>query len=353
MTSLVLEDVSHAFDGLTVVDEVDLTVEEGEIVCLLGPSGCGKTTLLRLAAGLEELQKGRVVIGGREVAGPKGTVPPERRGVGLVVQDYALFPHLTVAENVAFGLSHLPAEERGAAALDMLARVRMARFVDSYPHILSGGEQQRVALARALAPRPRLLLLDEPFSGLDVRLRDQVRDQTLKVLREAGASTLLVTHDPDEGMYMGDRIAVMWAGRIEQVGPPSTVFHHPANALVTRFLSDVNCLHGVVEKSAVTCLFGTVAAPGIADGARVEVFIRPEALALTHPRDGKGVAAVVATRHVTGPNSVVVLRLEADGTEVKARFAGHDAPPVGSQVRIALLTSNDLFVFPCAAPRSK
>ncbi|MFQ5984462.1 MAG: ABC transporter ATP-binding protein [Alphaproteobacteria bacterium] len=349
MTSLLLEGVSHAFDGLTVVDGVNLTVEEGEIICLVGPSGCGKTTLLRIAAGLEELQEGRVVIGGREVAGPKGVVPPEERGVGLVFQDYALFPHLTVAGNVAFGLSRLPAAERRQAALDMLERVGMAHFAASYPHILSGGEQQRVALARALAPRPRLMLLDEPFSGLDVRLRDQIRDQTLKVLREAQASTLLVTHDPEEGMYMAHRIAVMRAGRIEQVGAPEAVYHEPANAFVTRFLSEVNCVHGMVEKSAVASPFGTVAARGIADGTRVDVLIRPEALGLRDSADREGAAAVVAARHVTGPYSVVVLRLEADGTEVKARFAGHDAPAVGSQVRIAL-TSDDLFIFPCAVP---
>ena len=217
-----LEGVGHSYDGvLEVVSGFSLGVGAGEIVCLLGPSGCGKSTVLRLAAGLETLQRGRIQLRGETVADGESGVgqPPERRNVGLVFQDFALFPHLTVARNVAFGLADLPEHQRGQRALEALAQVGMAAYAGSYPHALSGGQQQRVALARALAPRPSVMLLDEPFSGLDARLREQIRDDTLRVLKRSGAATLLVTHDPEEAMFMADRIYLMQAGKLIQSGP--------------------------------------------------------------------------------------------------------------------------------------
>ncbi|MEX0871467.1 MAG: ABC transporter ATP-binding protein, partial [Aquisalimonadaceae bacterium] len=198
-----MEGISHRFASVTAVDAIDLDVHPHEVVCLLGPSGCGKTTLLRIAAGLEPLQQGQVSIGGKPVATPATRgIPPEQRNVGLVFQDSALFPHLTVLENVAFGLHRLHASQRRGIAMGLLEQLNMHAFGDSYPHMLSGGQQQRVALARALAPEPRLMLLDEPFSSLDARLRDQIRDDTLHVLKRSGTGTLLVTHDPEEAMFM-------------------------------------------------------------------------------------------------------------------------------------------------------
>ena len=351
MDALTLEGVSHAFNGIPAVDAVDLTVGEGELVCLLGPSGCGKTTVLRIAAGLEELQHGRVFIGQSEVARPGASVPPEERGVGLVFQDYALFPHLTVAENVAFGLKGRPAVERRVTPGEMLELVGMAGLAERYPHTLSGGEQQRVALARALAPRPRLLLLDEPYSGLDIRLRDQVRDETLRVLRQAGISTLIVTHDPEEAMYMGDRIAVMRAGRILQTGGPAELYGAPANAFIAQFLSDVNAMHGVVEGGVVPSMFGCLGADGAAEGARVDILIRPEALHLGEPGAARSAVATVVAVHPLGHSSIVVLEMEADGAELRARVPGAAPPAPGTRVSVAL-DGSQTFVFPCADPTS-
>ena len=219
--ALVMACVSHAYGDLLAVDDFSLTVQSGELVCILGPSGCGKTTALRLAAGLEHLQNGRISMAGREVAGPDTDVPPEDRNVGLVFQDYALFPHLDVQANVAFGLTRMAAKARRARVDEVLSQVGMQSYGKAYPHELSGGQLQRVALARALAPKPRVVLLDEPFSGLDRALRNQVRDVTLHVLKQSGAATLMVTHDPEEAMFMADRVALMRRGRIAQVGHPT------------------------------------------------------------------------------------------------------------------------------------
>lgn len=236
-TALTLHNVRHAYDGHTVVKGVDLSVAPGEVVCLLGPSGCGKTTLLRIAAGLEVLQEGSVTLDDTYIAMPgQRHLPPEKRNVGLAFQDSALFPHLSVLQNVAFGLKHLASRQRRERATQLLEQLGMAKYVDVYPHMLSGGQQQRVALARALAPSPRLMLLDEPFSSLDARLRDRIRDDTLHVLKKVGAATLLVTHDPEEAMFMADRIALMRDGQIVQTGTPQALYCTPQDPFVVTFL---------------------------------------------------------------------------------------------------------------------
>ncbi len=351
MDALVFEGVSHDYDGVPAVREVDLRLAQGEILCLLGPSGCGKTTVLRLAAGLEPLQAGRIVLNEHEVARPGRSLPPEARGVGLVFQDYALFPHLTVAGNVAFGLRALPQAKRRAIVAEMLERVGLADQAHRYPHLLSGGEQQRVALARALAPKPALLLLDEPFSGLDIRLRQEVRNQTLRVLADAGISTLLVTHDPEEAMYMADRIAVMRAGRIVQTGRPAEVYRAPASAFVAAFLGEVNWLHGTVRAGRVESPLGTLGADGIGDGTRVDVLIRPEALRIDGEAGAQGaadgaVAAEVTAVRVLGYSSLLDLRLDGDGPAMRARLPGIAAPRPGSRV-VLRLDHSQTFIFPC------
>lgn len=342
MSGLILEGVSHRYGELLAVDGVDLRVEEGELVCLLGPSGCGKSTTLRIAAGLEPLQHGRVVIQGREVATPSASAPPEKRGVGLVFQDYALFPHLNVLENVAFGLDDLPSGERRAAARKMLAHVGMVGHAESFPHTLSGGEQQRIALARALAPRPRLMLMDEPFSDLDIRLRDQIRDQTLALLKEQGVTTLLVTHDPEEAMRMADRIALMRRGRIVQEGTPAHLYNRPLDAFVTEFFSEINKLYGVVNAGYVQTPLGPVAADGLGEGARAQVLIRPEGLALG-PNGSEGAAATVVSARLLGPYSLVDLRLEG-GEHLESRIPLASPPREGEPVRVRL-ESGKAFVF--------
>ncbi|MDG2479365.1 MAG: ABC transporter ATP-binding protein, partial [Alphaproteobacteria bacterium] len=318
---------------------------DGEIVCLVGPSGCGKTTALRLAAGLEPLGSGRICIGGDCVAGGGGQLPPEMRGVGLVFQDFALFPHMTVSENIGFGLKGEHGAHRRERVATLLEQVGLAGYGSKYPHMLSGGEQQRVALARALAPKPRVLLLDEPFSGLDVRLREEVRDQTLRILREVGAAALVVTHDAEEAMYMGDRIAVLQRGRLVQVGTPSEIYRKPASAFVAKFLGEVNWLHGIVREGRADSPIGVVSASGIGEGEQVDVLVRPEGLHLCSYAGAEGRGARVVGNHLLGYSSLVTLRLD-DGSELRARITGQDAPAPGADVRIRI-DDEAVFVFPC------
>ncbi len=341
--ALRLSGVSHAYGPEWAVREVDLEVSAGEIVCLVGASGCGKSTLLRIAAGLEVLQSGEVWSRKTLVAGSSRGVPPERRGVGLVFQDYALFPHLSVLDNVRFGLGGLGGAAQRERALAALGQVDMTPFAQTFPHTLSGGQQQRVALARAIAPRPRVVLLDEPFSGLDMRLRHQVRDDTLHVLKETGAATMVVTHDPEEAMFLGDRIAVMDRGRILQLGPPEEVFFRPNCAFVAGFLGEVNRLDAVASASRVETVFGPIPAPGQPDGAPVQVLIRPEALQLS-PADGAGggpttPVGVVKAARLLGGTSLIHLSVEAPGglwLHLHARLAGRALPAEGARVAIAL-----------------
>ena len=344
---LFVEGVSHRYGKILVVDQFSLTIGEGEIVCLLGPSGCGKSTLLRLAAGLEPLQHGRVFVGGELVATPKKAVPPEARGVGLVFQDYALFPHLSVLQNVEFGVR---AVDRRGRAEEMLRRVAMAGYGNTYPHELSGGQQQRVALARALAPSPRVNLLDEPFSGLDTRLRHQVRDEILHILKDSGAGTLMVTHDPEEAMFMADRIAVMRAGRLEQVGSPPDLYFSPATAFVAELFGEVNRCEGRVDGGQVATPFGPVPAGEIADGTLVEVLARPEALRQSTEMT---TTATVKAARLLGRTSLIHLELVNDsgpGLHVHMRVPGCFLPARGITLGLDLDTTQ-AFVFPILGPK--
>lgn len=347
---LALEHVSHAYGDTPVVRDVSFTIAPGEFMCLLGPSGCGKTTTLRIAAGLEVPAAGRVLIGGQPVAGEGAFVPPERRSVGFLFQDYALFPHLKVLDNVTFGISHLGAEERRARAMEALERVGMAGHADSFPHMLSGGQQQRVGLARALAPRPRLMLLDEPFSGLDKRLRDQVRDETLHVLKETGISALLVTHDPEEAMFMADVIALMQGGRIVQMGTPVDLYCKPRSAFAARFFGEVNQFGGQVRQGRVATPFGPLDARGIDEGSAVEVLIRPEALSLRAVEDGSEPSAwaTVVESRMLGRTSLVHLRAECPdrgAVHVHSRMPGQYLPPPGEILEV-VLDHSQAFVYP-------
>ncbi|HKL50636.1 MAG TPA: ABC transporter ATP-binding protein [Wenzhouxiangellaceae bacterium] len=305
---LYMEDICHDFGTLRAVDHVSLDVQRGEVVCLLGPSGCGKSTLLRIAACLEELQHGRVMIGGEDMRSPSGrSVPPERRNVGLMFQDSALFPHLSVLENVMFGLDRLPTRQRRARAMEFLDKLGMTEHASRHPHMLSGGQQQRVALARALAPGPGLMLLDEPFSALDARLRDRIRDDTLHLLKSAGAGTLLVTHDPEEAMFMADRIALMKDGRILQMDRPENLYCHPVDPFVATFFGDVNRMEGVVRNGRIDTPLGQMDAQGLSEGERALVLVRPEAVRVvmvSEPSAAHGDTHVIMSR-LLGRNSLV------------------------------------------------
>ncbi|WP_075880635.1 ABC transporter ATP-binding protein [Vreelandella massiliensis] len=349
-SALTLSGVRHTFDGNTVVKGIDLEIEPGEVVCLLGPSGCGKTTLLRIAAGLEVLQEGSVALEGDVIAAPgQRHVPPEKRNVGLAFQDSALFPHLTVLENVMFGLKKMPAPKRRKRAEALLAQLGMANYTQTYPHMLSGGQQQRVALARALAPEPRLMLLDEPFSSLDARLRDQIRDDTLHVLKKVGAATLLVTHDPEEAMFMADRIALMRDGRIIQVGTPRELYCAPNDPFVVTFFGEVNELDGTVKNGKVATPVGSVEAGWLPEGSQAKVMIRPEALRVAE-RDGDPKnhdQSHVIMAKLLGRTSLLHLCAhgsQGDEAHLHARVPGLFLPDEGQPVDIHLDLSQ-VFVF--------
>ena len=304
--------LTRRFGGAPVVNDLSLTVAAGQVTCLLGPSGCGKSTTLRMIAGVERPDTGSVTIDGRMVSGPGVFVPPEARSVGLMFQDFALFPHLTVAQNVGFGLSGDKAL-RAARVGALLDRVNLSAFAAKYPHALSGGEQQRVALARALAPRPRVMLMDEPFSGLDNRLRDGIRDTTLDILKDEGTAVLLVTHEPDEAMRMGDEIALMRGGRIVQRGAPYNIYNAPVDRAAAAFFSDVNVIPGIARGALTDTPFGSFLTPGHPDGTAVEIVIRPQHLKIDFDRAGRG------------PDPTVQDGTAARGTVLRARFLGRES----------------------------
>ena len=277
---LTLEAVTRAYGDAHALAGIDLDVPPGEIVCLLGPSGCGKTTLLRIISGIERPSSGRVLINDSEVAGPNRFVPPEKRSVGLMFQDFALFPHLSVLDNVAFGLRSLARDERERAARAILDRVGLSAFTDAFPSTLSGGQQQRVALARAIVPRPAVMLMDEPFSGLDIQLRDAMQEETLSLLRETRATSLIVTHSPEEAMRLGDRIAVLSTGRIVQAGRTEALYANPASLFVARLFSEINEIPARVRGKRIETAAGAFAAPGMADGANAVLCIRERAITI-------------------------------------------------------------------------
>ncbi len=307
---LTLTDLTRIYRGQAAVAGVNLFAPAGAVTAVLGASGSGKSTLLRLIAGLEPVDAGEIAWGGQVVSRPGLTLAPERRRVGLVFQDYALFPHLRALQNVAFGLDRLPAEHRRAQALSWLARVGLDKKAHAYPHELSGGEQQRVALARALAPQPHVVLLDEPFSGLDPVLRGDLRELTRQVSREASGAFVFVTHDAQEALYMGDQIAVMAAGRVVQVGGPKALYARPQCLQAATALGDVNTFRGAVVGGALATPFGALATPGLTAGIEAVAAVRVEALRLV---PGAGFQQV--ERRPQGFHDLVALR-GADGETV-------------------------------------
>jgi iron(III) transport system ATP-binding protein len=356
--SIAFEAIHHRYpERGEVLRGLSLAAKPGEIVCLLGPSGCGKTTLLRLAAGLEPLQAGRITLDGATIAEPERDVPPEQRGVGFVFQDYALFPHLTVEDNVAFGLRFVPRGERKWRIMDALARVGLESFARAWPHMLSGGQQQRVALARALAPRPKVLLLDEAFASLDARLRDQVRDDTLHVLQQAGIATLIVTHDAEEAMFMADRIALMNAGRIEQLGTPSELYLEPATRFVATFLGEVNRLPATRRGSQVETPIGALDLGNRMPGGDepLEVLLRPEGLRVRAGAwadgDGEGRPAEVEACRLIGATTLVHMAVP-DGRGGLLHLHARLPPGIwltrGEKVSVSM-DAERAFVFPVEA----
>ena len=310
MSHVRVRGLSKSFGAIEAVRELNLEIDRGELMAVLGPSGCGKTTLLRVIAGFEQPDAGCVVVSGEVVAGPGRTIPPEKRHVGMVFQDYALFPHLSVEGNVAFGLSNRPRDERDALTRRTLELVGLQHKARTNVHELSGGERQRVALARALAPEPAVGLLAEPFSSLDATLRAGLRREVELILRDAGATALLVTHDQEEALSLADRVAVMRDGQIVQVGPPVEVYGEPATRWAAQFVGEVNVLSGVARGGGVETELGVFDLRAPASGS-VQVAVRPEQLELR--ADGNGNAEVVA-REFRGHDVLYRLRHEGGKT---------------------------------------
>lgn len=323
--------VSKHFGRVAAVERASLQLAEGELLALLGPSGCGKTTLLRLIAGFERVDEGEIVLRGRTLARPGYSVAPNRRRVGLVFQDFALFPHLSVAGNVAFGLPR--GVNKKARVGELLELVGLAGMGKRMPHELSGGQQQRVALARTLAAEPEVILLDEPFSNLDPGLRARVRAEVLRILRDLGTTTIIVTHDQDEALSLPGRVAVMLRGHLRQVGTPAEIYQTPADREVAEFVGDANFLEGIADGDTARCELGTVPLAG-ARGVEgpVDLMVRPEDLRLGCAR---GLESQVVGVDFFGHDMLVTLRLPS-GREVKVRQLSGSGVRSGEQVRVAL-----------------
>jgi len=334
------EGISKLFSRTPAVRHVDLTVIQGEILALLGPSGCGKTTTMRLIAGFERPDQGRITIGDRPVAAPNLFVPPEQRQVGMVFQNYALFPHMSVAANVAYGLGRGRAHQAQVNA--MLELVGLATMGKRMPHELSGGQQQRVALARALAPQPQVLLLDEPFSGLDAGLRDQVRGEVARILRESGATVIVVTHNQDEALYLGDRVAVMNAGKVEQVAVPEALYLAPASRFVAEFMGTAFFVQGVAQPHGLETEVGFWPQPmPLAAGTPLEVAARPDDVTLIADPQG---AAYITNSTYRGGSYLYDVRLPS-GTLVRCEEPHTRYYAPGTAVRVELTPGHALAYF--------
>jgi iron(III) transport system ATP-binding protein len=341
-----LSGVSKSFSSRPAVRDFSFDVAPGEIVCLLGPSGCGKTTLLRMIAGIERLDLGRIAIGDIEVSSPSVFMPPEARGVGLMFQDFALFPHLSVLDNVAFGLKRLGRKVARQEALAALSRMGLADYAADYPHMLSGGQQQRVALARAIVPRPAVILMDEPFSGLDSRLRHAVRNETLAILREVRATAIIVTHDAEEAMRLADRIAVMRDGRLVQAGSAEELYRNPADVYVAETFSEMNVLPCRVISGWVVGPLGRFRAPQ-GCGDEVTLCVRAREIELTGTSGGTP-ARVLDTRPI-GPDALVELGVQGLDKSLTVRIQGAPAPPKGAELNFRV-NPDAVLIFPDSGP---
>lgn len=340
-----LHGVRHAYDDREVLDNLTFSVAKGSIACLLGASGCGKTTVLRAIAGLEPITGGEILLHGQMMSRPGWTVPAERRRIGMVFQDYALFPHLTVSRNIAFGLRGIPADQSRGRVDELLETVGLEAVRGRYPHELSGGQQQRVALARALAPRPDLILLDEPFSNLDVEMRERLALEVRDILKQQGTTAVLVTHDQHEAFNIADEIGIMTHGRIEQWDTPYRLYHEPATRFVADFIGQGLFLPGtVVDRDRIKLELGTFTTnlpPELSAGAPVEVLLRPDDILHDDASPMKGEVLHKAFR---GAQFLYTLRLPGGG-QVLSLVPSHHNHAIGEKIGIRLEIDH-LVVFP-------
>lgn len=342
---LSVEQVCKSFGNRQVSKSVEFSLQKGEIGCLLGPSGCGKTTLLRVIAGFESIQSGAVRIDGRIVSSYNLNEPPERRAIGMVFQDYALFPHLSVSDNVGFGLGELTKSKRHQRVGELLSLVGLEEVANNYPHEISGGQQQRVALARALAPQPELLLLDEPFSNLDALLRERLTVEVRDILKELGTTALLVTHNQHEAFSVADKIGVLFDGTMQQWDDAHSIYHKPASLEVAKFVGEGTLIEGKVAapgkiQTALGVLEGNFSTPCLA-GCSVDLLIRPEDI--LHVED-ESLKATVMKKSFRGPNIVYLLQLPS-GERCQALVSSHHDHRIGETIGI-LPEVDNLIVFP-------
>ena len=353
MPRLEVKNLSRSFGNLTVVDKISFQIFSGQVTCLLGPSGCGKSTTLRMIAGVEKPSSGQIFVDEELTSNAYFQVPPEARSIGLMFQDFALFPHLNVQQNVYFGLAGSKAfkEKR---SLDLLNRVGLAHLAFNYPHSLSGGEQQRIALIRALAPKPKIMLMDEPFSGLDDRLRDEVRDETFNLLRSEDAAVLMVTHDPQEAMKVADEIALMRDGKILQRGAPYNIYNAPVDLKALQFFSDANSIQATLKGSLADTPFGQFFAPGLADGTDIDIVFRPQHIRIDFDRKGQGplptasqgVAArgIVKRARFVGNESLIEFEMDF-GSTIKATVPNVFLPNIGHPLWLTV-PRDKCYIFP-------
>ncbi len=340
---VVLKEVSKQYSPRfsPAISRLTLTLNRGEILALLGPSGCGKTTALRLIAGFEVPNEGTILLNGVPMAGNGSWVPPEARKIGMVFQDYALFPHLTLLENVAFGLRERGKREKGAKAMEILKTVGMDGMAQRYPHELSGGQQQRVALARALAPGPLVILLDEPFSNLDVDMRAEMRREVEKILRASDMSAILVTHDQEEAFSMADRVGVLNKGSLEQLDAPETLYHTPATRFVADFVGQADFLPGEIQEGIVTEVGIFQDRSGLPKGTKVELMIRPDDVDLEPSQDGSG---LIVGRRFRGSENLYALTLPS-GIRLHSSQSSTRVLPGGTRVKV-IVQPTHVVVFP-------
>ena len=346
---LQLSGVNLWFNDSHVIKDLSFQVQQGEIVSLLGPSGCGKTTVLRLIAGLEKPWSGCISLADEVISSKELILEPHKREIGFLFQDYALFPHLTVAQNVGWGLSGYNKKRTQKRTREMLKNIRMVEHENKYPHELSGGEQQRVALARARAPDPNLILLDEPFSGLDTTLRNTIREETNSMLRQQGTTVVMVTHDPDEAMLMADRIVLMNEGRVMQIGTPGEIYSFPTSIFAASFFGEVNHFSGKVENNQVHTIAGFFPNQKYKNGCEVDVIIRPESIKLGALDSGSAIKkeVYVCSIKYTGRFSYVWVAFDKVAEPEKyilVRQSGCFNKRVGMKLHLNV-SKNDIFLF--------
>lgn len=339
-----LRNLVRRYDGKTVVDDVSLTIQAGHVTCLLGPSGCGKSTTLRMVAGVEMQDAGQIYVDGELICDTVFRVPPERRHIGLMFQDFALFPHLTVAKNVAFGLT-ASRDEKRARVSELLEKVGLLHHLDSYPHQLSGGEQQRVALARALAPRPSVMLMDEPFSGLDSRLRDAVREESLGLLRETRSTAIIVTHDAEEALRVGDKIALLRDGTLVQHGTGHDLYYSPCNLFAASFFSEVNVVPIECRDNEARSVFGSHPINGVEEPGNEGAIRHTDVVLSPYVPGNPGLPGRVVSKRFLGTSELLDVKVEGLDRPLQARSRPGKIQKSGDAVLISV-DPKAMMIFP-------